>query len=171
MALVSTGIIVREWAPPNGYCQGLYHQGESQLPPASLRGSVRSASGSDPGFFQTAVSALELRTCEILHTPFKSGVSVSCPLSLLNIALLVFKARHSDDSSSWCRNPGLGSLMWLRPLTPWGGPPKLWYSSSLWVANLEVWVLTIPHFYSSYLFHFFVFSCGKSLLLVFRSFS
>ena len=51
------------------------------LCPASLgagRGGVPSlASMSDPGFFQIAFSALELRAGEILHTPFKTGISVS----------------------------------------------------------------------------------------------
>ena len=40
-----------EWAHKNGCHQPLCPQRESQLPPASLGGSPRSATGSNPGFF------------------------------------------------------------------------------------------------------------------------
>lgn len=43
-------------------------RGKSQLPPASLGGSTRSTSESDPGSFQTTASAPGL---EILHVPSK----------------------------------------------------------------------------------------------------
>lgn len=44
----------------------------------------RSAIVSDPDFFQITVFVLGLRTCEILHVPFKSEVSLSCaPMGLL----------------------------------------------------------------------------------------
>ena len=76
---------------PKWCCQGLYPPGESQLPPASPRGSLRSVSGSDLGCFQIA---LGLRTCEILHVHCKSGVSASyCPPSLLNISPAGFQSQ------------------------------------------------------------------------------
>ena len=82
----STNVLMVE-ALKNGFCQCLYPQGESQLPPASLGSSPRSASGSDPGSFQITVSALGLGVCEILCAPFKSGVCISySPLALLKVS-------------------------------------------------------------------------------------
>ena len=54
------------------------------MPPASPEDSLRSAGRCDPASFKIIVSALGPRTCEILHVPFKSEVSVSpSPLGLL----------------------------------------------------------------------------------------
>ena len=64
---------------PNSCCQCLCPQGELQLPPASLRGSPRSAGGSNPGSFQITASVLGPRACEILCVPFKSEVSFPQP--------------------------------------------------------------------------------------------
>lgn len=50
IALSYTSVMV-EQAPPDDYYQHLGPQWESQLPPASLAGSQRLASGSDPGSF------------------------------------------------------------------------------------------------------------------------
>ena len=53
--------------------------------------------------------ALGLAVWEILCVPFKSGVSV--PVAL-GVSLLDVKVRYSGGSSSCCRSPWLGSLMW-----------------------------------------------------------
>ena len=49
----------------------------SQLPPASMEGSQRSANGSDVGSFQSTGSALGFVACEILLLSSKGGVSIS----------------------------------------------------------------------------------------------
>ena len=48
MVLTTTSVLVVGCTPKNSCCQHLCPQGEFQLPPASLGGSLRSASGSDP---------------------------------------------------------------------------------------------------------------------------
>ena len=83
MAPTSTSVLVVGQGPPNGFLQCLSPQGESQMPPDTPRGSPRSACGSDPDSFQIIASALGLGVCEILCSPFKSGVSISpSPLAL-----------------------------------------------------------------------------------------
>ena len=77
MVFASTSVIIEEQAPKTGCCRHLCPQEESELPPASLGYSLRSASGSDPGSFQTTASALGLGACEILCMPFKYRVSIS----------------------------------------------------------------------------------------------
>ena len=77
MALVSHGALVVEWAPYKGCHQCLCPHSELQLPPASPRDLSRSAGRSDPGSFQIAASALGPGACEILCTPFTSGLSIS----------------------------------------------------------------------------------------------
>ena len=74
MMLASTTVLTAEQAPQNGCHQCLCPQGESLLPPASPVGSSRSASGSDPGFFQITDSALALGGVRFLCAPFKSRV-------------------------------------------------------------------------------------------------
>lgn len=55
------------------------------MPSASLGSSPRSASGSEPGFFQMPACALGLTMCEILCVLLRSGLSVSnSPPDLLN---------------------------------------------------------------------------------------
>ena len=62
-------------------------QGQLQFPPASLRGSLRLAGGSDPSFFKITASALGPRVCEVLCAPFKSGVFIShSPPALLKVS-------------------------------------------------------------------------------------
>ena len=113
MVFASTSVLVVDRAPKNGRRQCLCPQGELQLPPASLGGSPRSASGSDPGSSQITASALGPGTCEILCVPFKGGVSISpSPLALLKLSPLAFKAKCSGGLSSWHSTPRLGSLMW-----------------------------------------------------------
>lgn len=58
MGLASTSVLMVEEAPQYGLCQCLYLQGEVQLPPDSLGGSPRSASGSDSGSFHINASVL-----------------------------------------------------------------------------------------------------------------
>ena len=85
---------------------------DSQLPLAVPRSSLKSASRSDPGVFQTIGSAKGLRTCEISCVPYKNKVSVSFSLQLSwKKALQVFKARPAGFFSSQRGNPGLSSLM------------------------------------------------------------
>ena len=60
-----------EKAPPNGYHQHLSPQEESQLCPACLRSSPRSASGSETSSFQSTSSGLGLRACETLCEPLR----------------------------------------------------------------------------------------------------
>ena len=55
-----------EKTPHSGCHQYLCSTGDSQLPPASLRGSLRSTNGSDPSSLQITASTLGLRACEIL---------------------------------------------------------------------------------------------------------
>ena len=113
MVFASSGLSTIEWDSKNGCCQHLCPQGEFPLPAASIGGSSRSASGSDPDTFQNPASAMGLRACEILCIPFKSRVFVSCSLlALPNINPAGFQ---SQMLFSW--NPGLASLMWgLDPL-------------------------------------------------------
>ena len=66
MSLASTHVPMVGHTPHNGCCQCLCPQGELQLPPASPKGSPRSAGRSDPGSFQMTASALVARACEIL---------------------------------------------------------------------------------------------------------
>ena len=67
---------------------------EAQLLLASLRGSLRSVSGSEPGTFQTTAYVLELRACEFLCVPFKTGVSISYNLlALPNISSTGFQSQ------------------------------------------------------------------------------
>ena len=74
MMLVSTSVIVVVQASKNGCHQHPYPQ-DSQLPPASLAGSLGSASVSDPSSFQITASALDLGAYGILRAP-KSEISV-----------------------------------------------------------------------------------------------
>lgn len=67
----------------------------------------------------------------------------------------------------WAGEPHEG----LKPLAPHGGPPWLWYPFSLWVSTPGGRILPGPRLCSSYLSQCGLFSCRKSVLLVFRSFS
>lgn len=87
MALASTSVLLVEGVPPNGFCQHLCPQSISPLLSASLEGTVRSTSVSDPGPSQCIASVLGLGACEILCETFKGGISVSLsPPALLNIS-------------------------------------------------------------------------------------
>ena len=90
----SANISTVEWDHKNGCHQCLSSQEESQLLPASLRGSPRSVIGCGLGTSQTTASTLELRAWEIFPMPFESRV-------------LIFKARYFGSSAS-----GAGPLGW-----------------------------------------------------------
>lgn len=97
-----------------------------------------------PGSFQTTASMLIqiVRDCTNPLTE-KSLFPIALLLSWIE-ALLVFKARHSRGSCSWCRIPGLGS-------STWGSDPSLlaenFYHCDIppicGLPTLKVWVLTI----------------------------
>ena len=120
------------------------------MPPASLGGSPRSANGSDPGSFQITASVLCLGALEILHVPFKSGISIPYSPQFSRMqALLAFKAR--------C--PGLSFLVqnldWGAQCGAW--TPCFWGRTSAIVIILpfaghllRVWVLAVLHLYPSY---------------------
>ena len=62
-------------------------KGNPNCPLSLFRGSPRSASRSDFGTFETAISALWLRVSEFLCTPFRSGVLASYnPKTLMNMS-------------------------------------------------------------------------------------
>ena len=135
----------------NDACQWWCYYGRMSSPkwllPASPSpgGSPRSASGSDPGSFQTTASVLGLRLCKNLHVLFKSRGSVSySPVTLPNISPTGFQSQMFwvlifPMQDPWAREPDVG----LGPLALWAGPLLLWYSSNLWVTDPGVWVLTI----------------------------
>lgn len=75
-----------------------------------LGGSLRSASGSDPGFFQITDSSMGLEVCNIWHSFFESGVcsvEPSDPLYASSTVLqiqtfwgLIFQVQDSWDAES-----------------------------------------------------------------------
>ena len=112
-----------------------------------------------------------------LCAPFKSRVLFSySPLALpyaspAGLQSLAFRGLITPVQDPQAGEPNAG----LRPLTPWGEPLQLWLFSCLWIAcprgmNLDSTVspLLLP---ISLWFLLCIFSCGKSFLLVFRSFS
>lgn len=126
--------------------------GKSQLTSASLGGSPRSPSVSDPGSLKTTACVLGLETCKILHVPFKVRMTISySPLVFLSP---VFKARYSEDSYSWCRTLGLGNLMWGWTIHFLRKTSTLWYSSCLQFADSRISFSIILCLLSSYLPHF-----------------
>ena len=83
-----------------------HYPGESQLPLVSMGGSPKALTESDSGAFQISASPLGLCICEILHTAFKSAVSVvRSPLTLPNICPVIFQNSTSEASSFLCRIP------------------------------------------------------------------
>lgn len=94
-----------ELAPQNGCHKYLCHQGEFQLPAASLDGSQK-----DPGPFQMTASTLSQRVCEILCVLFKSGVSIYySSLAFLKIRPTGLQAKCSGGSPSCFWTPELGT--------------------------------------------------------------
>ena len=176
MALASTSVLVVGWAPQNGCCQHLCPQSEPQLPPASPGGSPRLASGSDSGSFQITASALGPGACEILCAPFKSGVYFPQPSS------------SPESKLCWPSKPNvLGAHLPGAGLPGWGAQCGAQTLCSLGRTSAIVIIfccvghlpggmgldcttspLLLP---VSLWFLFYIFSCRRSFLLVFRSFS
>lgn len=129
----------------------------SSLPPASLRGSPRSAGRSYPGSLQITASALALRVCEDLHGSFMSGVLFPIALyALLKISPagpqnqifqgLIFPVH---EPLGWGAQCGLRSHESLQE-----EPLRLYQylSSHLRITlSREVWVLTNLYHCPSYL--------------------
>ena len=158
---------------PRGGChQHLCSQGESLLPPTSPGGSPRSARVSHPGSFQSAASALGLRTCKILGVSCQSWAWFPPSLWLsCTQALLAFQARCSGTLL-----PGIGPLgwgAWCRAQTPhcWGRPSSVGLRSYLWVTCPGIFAISPPLLLTSLWVCLHVFTCGDSFLLVFSSFS
>ena len=144
--------------------------------PASPAGSLRSAGGSDLGSFQIIASVLRFGACETLGLPFKSGVCLShSPLTLLKVSLTGFQSQKFWGSSSHFRTPRVGSPMW--DLAPsFLGRTSAVVIFLLFVGHQPgVWILaiylvsTLPPGFLWFLLY--IFSCGRSFLLVFWSFS
>ena len=74
MAIAHACVLVVGRAPQNGCCQHLCTQGELHFSPASLGGSPRSASGSDPASLQITASDPGPGACETLCAPFNSRI-------------------------------------------------------------------------------------------------
>ena len=149
MALASISVPVVEQAPKDCYHQHLCLHRESQLSPASLWGSSRSASGPDPGSFQITASVLGLRVYEILHVPFKSRVSVF--YSLLALWSPAGLQSQMSGGSSLAQEPQAAEThVGLEPLTPWEEPLQLWLSSFLWVAYRGMGAFIILYLCLSY---------------------
>lgn len=120
MCLASTSVLVTEQTPPNCCRHCLCFQEESQLPLASSECSPTSPSVSDLVSFQITASALGLGVCEILHEPFKRGVSVFYyPPAFLytspaHLQLQMFWGLLGAEPHVAPGKPAMG----LRPLTP-----------------------------------------------------
>lgn len=84
-------------------------------------------------------------------------------LALQEISPSSFHSQTYQGLISWYRTSRLGSLIWASDhVAYWGGEPLwLWYFSHLWVTNLVMCFLTIPHIHSPTRFFFFVLSCVK----------
>lgn len=139
------------------------------MPVASSGGPLRSESVSDPGFFQITDSALCLECVRFCMHPLrvKSVFPTTLWLSICKFHCLskpdVLGAHlSSKEPQAWELNVVVG------PLSSWQEPLQLWFSFSLWVAYLGVWILTILHLHLSHSSHRGSFSGGKSFLLVFR---
>ena len=75
---------------------GLCPHEESQFPPTSPWGPLRSASGSNPSSIWITAYALGLRVCEISYALFNDRTSVSCtPLALLYKSSYWFQSQVS----------------------------------------------------------------------------
>ena len=171
MALTSTRVLI-ERAPQNGCHPCLCTQGELQLLPASLGHSPRSAGGSDPGFFQITASALGPRACDILCTPFRSGVSISHrPLVLLKVSpaclrRIVFQELIFLVQDHWGSNVGPGTLaFWGKPL-PCCYPPIC--GSPTQGMGVDYLIPLLPVFLWFFLY---IFTQRRFFPLVFWSFS
>ena len=74
--------------------------------------SLRTAGGSQPGSFLNYCFCCGSEACEVLCVPFMSGISISySPLGLLKVSFTGLHNQICWTLSSWCRAPGLESLM------------------------------------------------------------
>ena len=130
-----------------------------------------------PGSFQITASVLGHRGCEILCASFKSGVSISySPLALLKVSTvglqsqmfreLIFLVQDPCGWGAWCgawTPHSLGRISAVVIILPFVGHPRksmgLDYTTSLPFLIVLSWFLLCN------------FSCRRSFLLVFMSFS
>ena len=173
MTLANTSVLVVAWTPQNSCHQCLCFQGEFQFPPVSLGGSPRSAHGSDPGSFQISVTVLGPGVCENCVYPlrmeslFPTALWVSCTQ-----VPLAFKDRHSRASSSHA-----GPLNWGAHCGA-QTPHSSGRTSAIVIilpcvvhppGDVGLDCTAAPHLISGLLWLFlYIFSSGKSFLLVFR---
>ena len=102
-----------KWAPKNGCFQCLCHKDESQLLPASLKGSPRSASGLTQDPFKLLLLPWVSECVRFCLCPLSvESVFPTSHLTLLKASPTVFQSQKFWRLSSWCRNPELGSWMW-----------------------------------------------------------
>lgn len=112
----------------------------------SLQGdSPRSTSGSDPGTFQTTVSALKLEAYEILCMPCKNGISFTYgPSALLKISPTWFSKPIVLGAHLPSARPlGWGHNVHLGCQTPWA-EPLVYESSALEYESLLNCISVIP---------------------------
>ena len=113
MSLVSTRVLMVVGAPQNGCQQHLCPQGELHLSPASLEGSPRPASGSDRVPFKLLLLHWVLECVRFSVHHFMNRVSVSYSHMAFPCASPTgLQSQMFRGSSSRCRTPGIGSLMW-----------------------------------------------------------
>lgn len=101
---------------------------ELQVSLASLEDPLRSAGGSEPGFFQITASSLHLGICtKTLSVFFQRGVSISYRLlALPKAALLAFKAKCSGTHTLSVGHHRLKELsVGLGTLITWGEPLQM----------------------------------------------
>lgn len=138
------------------------------MPPALLRSSSRLASGFDPGAFQTTISVQGLRAMRFCECSLRVVFSVFySPLALLNTSPTCFQS------------PTLWGLIFL-VLDPQGGKrdvelgriSEVVISPHLEAADPGMWLLTRLYLCppTCFMWLLYIFSCGQSFLIVFRSF-
>ena len=137
----------------------------------SLRGSPRSANGSDLVSFQITFSAKGLRACENLCAPFKTIISVSYyPIALLYINPTGFQSQTFWRLLSPCRTQHWGALGEA------GIPWTLGRTSAIILPSMDHlpqgvgldYIASLPLLPISFWFLFFL-TFRKYFLLVFRS--
>ena len=145
------------------------------MPLVSWGGSLRSSSESDPGSFQITAFVLGLRMCEILYISIKSRYSLSCStLALLNTSPDAFQSQTFWGVFFLVQDP----LAWK----PTVGPQILTSGENFHNFNFSLPCGSVLQRFRSglyqelalipisLLFLRYIFSCGKSFLLVFTSF-
>lgn len=160
--------------PQSGCCQCLCPQGDLRLPPNFPRSFPIAVGGTDPGFFWITVSVLSSGVCELLCSPFKSGLYFQQPYgspeskprwpSPSDILVIPLPGVEPSGWGAWCGIQTLCSLGWSSAIvivfSNVGRPPQVY----------ESW---LDHVSTPLLSHFllYIFSCRRPFLLVPRSFS